>query len=201
MRSCAVRKAVQPTATVPPMSSRTPGPVEIAQLNSAVFRDFAHTIRTTLLPYFATVLIIGLSVESRVHPTIAFSKLAAEMVISLFTTIPVHAVLFAFFLPLLVGVATLVGWRHVLSVGLPERLVALIRAASRVIRLELLEPSPVPSIGAKRLRERATERVHQMIERLCRSLVTAPSAPPLQARSERTNRSAATGPLFSWRSV
>ena len=197
----AVGKAVQPTATVPPMSSRTPGPVEVAQLNLAVFRDFAHAIRTTLLPYFAAMLIVGFGVESRLHPAVAVPRLIAEIASSLLTTVPVHAVLFAFFSPLLVGGAALVGWRHVLSVGRLESLVALLYAASSVMLREVARVTPVPSVRAMRRRDRAISRAPQMLEQRCRSLVSASTAPPLPARSLWTNRSVATGPLFSWRSV
>lgn len=163
------------------MSHTTFGSVEITQLNRSVFNETARTVHTAALPFVAVYLVTGLLFASVLRPAVTPSRVVIELAMSFATTISLHLLFSCLLVPLLVGIASLIGWRHVLARGCPSALLVLLHAASRLRRvrsrqilISLLTPTRSDNV---------LDRVIacSIAEQLCCSLVIAPMAPPRES--------------------
>ena len=171
------------------MPHATFGSVEITQLNRSVFNETARTVRNAALPFVAVYLVAGLLFASVLRPAVTPSRVVIELAMSLITTISLHLLLACLLVPLLVGIASLIGWRHVLARGCLSALLALLHAASRLRRVRsrrvlILLSTPTRS-------DNGLDRVIacSIAEQLCCSLVIAPMAPPRESMRVWTTRS------------
>ena len=171
------------------MPHATVGLVEITQLNRSVFNETACTVRNAVLPFVAVYATAGLLFASVLRPAVTPSRVVIELAMSLATTVSLHLLFACLLVPLLVGIASLIGWRHVLARGCPSALLALLQAASRLRRVcsrrvLILLSTPTRS-------DNVLDRVMacSIAEQLCCSLVIAPMAPPRESMRVWTTRS------------
>ena len=170
------------------MSHTTFGSVEITQLNRSVFNETACTVRTAALPFVAVYLVTGLLFASVLRPAVTPSRVVTELAMSLASTISLHLLLACLLVPLLVGIASLIGWRHVLARGCPSALLALLHAASRLRRVQ--SRRVLISLSTPTRSDNVLDRVMacSIAEQLCCSLVIAPMAPPRESMCVWTTR-------------
>lgn len=171
------------------MSHTTFGSVEITQLNRSVFNETARTVRNAVLPFVAVYLVAGLLFASVLRPAVTPSRVMIELAMSLATTVSLHLLLACLLVPLLVGIASLIGWRHVLARGCPSALLALLHAASRLRRVRsrhILISLSTPTRSDNVLDGVMT---FSIAEQLCCSLVIAPMAPPRESMRVWISRS------------
>lgn len=171
------------------MSHTTFGSVEIAQLNRSVFNETARTLRNALLPFVAVYLVAGLLFASVLRPAVTHPRVVIELAMNLATTISLHLLLACLLVPLLVGIASLIGWRHVLARGCPSALLALLYVASRLRRVR--SRHVLISLSTSTRNDNVLHRVMacSIAEQLCCSLVIAPMAPPRESMRVWTTRS------------
>ena len=171
------------------MSHSTFGSIEITQLNRSVFNETARSLRDALLPFVAAYLATGLLFASVLRPAVTPSRVMVELAMSLATTISLHLLLACLLVPLFVGIASLIGWRHVLARGCPSALLVLLHAASRLRRARSrhILISLLTATRSDNVRDRVM--ACSIAEQLCCSLVIAPMAPPRESMRVWTTRS------------